>query len=252
MGTIQKEKKETKKERDARLIRKAQRGCKNSLQELVEQYSNLIWHIANKYTHELRSKDDLYQEGVVSFIIGVQKFDPSRDVALSTYMYPTIHRKIQDHLRMTPAIGQFKVPKSVMVTASLIRDHDLQDKPLEVIMEELNLTSVTVTRDAVRYVHDGNGGFTSADEVVTGHDEYSDETVINTFDGDMNGDYWKERIALDEAVSLLNEKQRKIINYRFNLNMPRSEIAEIFGLTPPGVAYLEKEALKELRISLDG
>src|SRR5699024_12409418 len=82
MGTIQKEKKETKKERDARLIRKAQRGCKNSLQELVEQYSNLIWHIANKYTHELRSKDDLYQEGVVSFIIGVQKFDPSRDVAL--------------------------------------------------------------------------------------------------------------------------------------------------------------------------
>lgn len=58
---------------------------------------------------------------------------------------------------------------------------------------------------------------------------------------------WLENIALAEALKVLNERERSIINMRFFKNKTQMEIAQEIGISQAQVSRLEKAALERMR-----
>ena len=58
---------------------------------------------------------------------------------------------------------------------------------------------------------------------------------------------WLENIALRDAMSRLDDRERKIINLRFYKNKTQTEIAEEIGISQAQVSRLEKGALEQIR-----
>ena len=61
---------------------------------------------------------------------------------------------------------------------------------------------------------------------------------------------WLENIVLKEALSRLNERERKIIHLRFYRNKTQMEIADEIGISQAQVSRLEKATLEKIRKEL--
>ena len=60
-------------------------------------------------------------------------------------------------------------------------------------------------------------------------------------------DNWLESIALKEAISKLNEREKHILNLRFFRGRTQMEVAEEIGISQAQVSRLEKTALMHMR-----
>ena len=58
---------------------------------------------------------------------------------------------------------------------------------------------------------------------------------------------WLEHIALKEAVSHLNERERKILAMRFFQGKTQMEVSNEIGISQAQVSRLEKNALRQIR-----
>ena len=81
------------KSEERELISRAQAGDRKALTSLVRRNEGLV----HKQVHRFPLKnaqvtyDDLYQQGMLGFIHGVELFDLNRDIRLSTYVYRWIY-----------------------------------------------------------------------------------------------------------------------------------------------------------------
>ena len=76
---------------------------------------------------------------------------------------------------------------------------------------------------------------------------YLMDQLADTSGGD---EAWLENIVLREAMKVLSERERKIINLRFYKNKTQMEIADEIGISQAQVSRLEKGALEKMRKQL--
>jgi RNA polymerase sigma factor (sigma-70 family) len=68
------------------LIKSHKEGNKVATEKLIKLNTGLVHKIANKYrSHPAYNPDDVYQEGLMGLIKSFDKFDPEKDIKLSTY-----------------------------------------------------------------------------------------------------------------------------------------------------------------------
>ena len=58
---------------------------------------------------------------------------------------------------------------------------------------------------------------------------------------------WLQVIAIKEAISKLNKRERHILNLRFYEGKTQMEVAEEIGISQAQVSRLEKNALRQMR-----
>ena len=83
------------KEEKYRLIKLAQNGDKEALEELTLQNKGLIWASARRFMGRGVDIEDLFQIGAIGLIKAVNKFDTSYNVEFSTYAVPMILGEIR-------------------------------------------------------------------------------------------------------------------------------------------------------------
>jgi RNA polymerase sporulation-specific sigma factor len=78
----------------------------------------------------------------------------------------------------------------------------------------------------------------SGDELLL-VDQISDEKC--------NEEGWTEKVALDSALGLLCERERKIITLRYYEGKTQTEISQEIGISQAQVSRLEKTALSQIK-----
>src|SRR5687767_13379156 len=66
---------------------------------LVERFLPLARGLAHRYQRAGEPFDDLFQVACVGLVKAIDRFDPSRDIAFSSYAVPTIVGEIKRHFR---------------------------------------------------------------------------------------------------------------------------------------------------------
>jgi len=66
-------------------------------------------------------------------------------------------------------------------------------------------------------------------------------------DDDSNEENWVEKIALTEAISNLNEKERSIVDMRYYQGKTQIEVAEEIGISQAQVSRIEKNAIEHMK-----
>ncbi len=154
--------------------------------------------------------------------------------------------EIRRHLRDNTPI---RVSRSLRDTAykalaakERLINQNSKEPTIEEIAKMLELTSkeVSAALDAIvdpvslyePVYHDGGDAIFVMDQV-------KDEKNVD--------DSWIEEISVKEAMSLLNEREKSILEMRFFLGRTQMEIANEIGISQAQVSRLEKNALDHMR-----
>lgn len=65
-----------------------------------------------------------------------------------------------------------------------------------------------------------------------------------------NDEVWTERVALNEAMERLGEREKRILFLRYYEGKTQTEISEEVGISQAQVSRLEKNALNNIRLNI--
>ena len=224
------------------LIQRSQQGDRDASERLVTENTGLIWSIARRYFGRGVEPDDLFQLGCVGFLKAVEGFDAAYGTQFSTYAVPKIAGEIRRFLRDDGAV---KVSRSVKERAAAIKKARERltgdfgrDPTVSELSEALGLSPEEIAAAETA---------TSATESIqrqTGEEGFSLEDVLCTDGMEEN---LLERMALQEALARLNDKERLVIQLRYYHSLTQQRVAGLIGVSQVQVSRIEKKALERLR-----
>ena len=242
------------KEEEENLANAIAAGDQEAKQQLIKHNLRLVVSIAKPYMGRGMSFSDLIQEGNLGLIKAVDKYDVSRGFRFSTYatwwIKQSISRAIKEQAR------SIRIPAHIIEFMSNIKkvERDFQQKynrdpKVEEIAAILNV-DVKKVKNAYASMQDA----TSLDIMVGDEEDTTigsfveDESVALDFSAIEDEDRDK---AIQQVLQTLNDRERKIIIYRFGLQgnraMTLEEIGKSMQLSKERIRQLEVKALEKLR-----
>jgi RNA polymerase sigma-B factor len=214
-------------------------------ESLVEAHANLAYAVARRFSGRGEEPEDLRQVALLALVQAVDRFDPSRGLAFSTFATPTIAGTLKRHFRdRTWAV---RPPRPV------------QERYLEVaaLGEELTHQLGRVPTVAELAGH----GKWSEDEVHQAldaaymhrrHEPWPTHTEqgqreVGTVDADL--DRVESRNILEQLLESLPEREREIVELRFFGELPQAAIGRKVRLSQMHVSRLLAQSLARLRVA---
>jgi len=227
-----------------RLIALSQSGDTAARDTLVQCNIRLVWSVVQRFANRGYEPEDLFQIGCIGLLKSVDKFDLSYDVKFSTYAVPMIIGEIQRFLRDD---GTLKVSRSMKELANRIRKvSDELSKSygrLPTVQEVAD--AIGVTAEEVVFAQEANKPLTSIHETVFEND--GDPITLMDQIADESESKWFDKLALNEAIDSLSERERLIVYLRYFRDQTQSEVASRLGISQVQVSRLEKKILQTIR-----
>ena len=224
------------------LIRAAQAGDEGAGERLVKENTGLIWSVARRFQGRGAEMDDLYQLGCLGFLKAVEGFDPAFGTQFSTYAVPKIAGEIRRFLRDDGAV---KVSRTIKEQAAAIKSARsaligcLGREPT--VVELSRQTGLSPEEIAVAETATAS---TESIQRQTGEEGFSLEDVLADPDGEER---MMERIALNQAIEKLPEREAMVIRLRFFHALTQQRVSRVLGVSQVQVSRIEKKALANLR-----
>ena len=233
-------------DRTEELIRRSQDGDKAARDILIEENMGLIHHVVKRFLGRGVEAEDLFQIGAVGLVKAVDRFDLSFGVRSSTYAVPMIAGEIKRFLRDDSMIKVSRSLKELAVKAARLREQLLMERGEEPGVDELAerlrvepeelvqaMDSCTEVESLQKVISQGDGeGVSLMERVEQGKDEQ--EALLR-------------RILLEELLSSLDPKERRLIVLRFFHDRTQTQVASELGMSQVQVSRLEKKILSALK-----
>ena len=231
------------------LLRRMQEGDHHARAELVQGNLRLVLSVIQRFASRGENADDLFQVGCIGLMKAIANFDPDKQVRFSTYGVPMIAGEVRRYLRDNSPIRVSRSIRDVAyrvlqckeaLTLSLGREPTLEE-----IAKDLSLPTSEVSQalDAVcAPVSLYDPVFSDGGDPLTVMDQ-----VRDTRNTEGN---WMEHIALREAFSRLDRRQKQILSLRFYDGKTQMEVAQTMGISQAQVSRLEKGAISAMRKSV--
>ena len=216
---------------------------------LVEMHLPLVRHLARRYAERGEPMEDVIQAGTIGLIQAVDRFEPDRGLAFSTYAVPTVVGAIRRHFR--DATWSMKVPRRVQELRGKI------DAAHDSLTQDLG-RSPTVAEIAERASVDAQDVLDSLEL-----SRVREMTQIDAVapDGaplaDRLGDLDASLAGVDDAETVkkllasLPDQERLVVTMRFFDGMSQSEIANEVGVSQMQISRLLSRSLAKLRADVD-
>ncbi|MEA2282090.1 MAG: polymerase sigma-B factor [Solirubrobacteraceae bacterium] len=215
---------------------------------LIERYMPLARSLALRYRRASEPLDDLVQVASVGLVKAVDRWDPERGLAFSSYAVPTILGELRRYFRdstwdVRPARDLQELCLSVedareKLWAELGRSPTVTDlaarleRSPEEVVEALQATEGRSVRSLDAPVHDEEEGSASTGDLI-GHD-------------DIEYDRVEAGVTVEHLSGILDDRAREILRLRFQEDLLQSEIAERVGCSQMHVSRIIRSSLERL------
>ncbi|MGI5898668.1 MAG: RNA polymerase sporulation sigma factor SigG [Christensenellales bacterium] len=228
------------------LMAKVKAGDEDARQEFIEGNLRLVLSVIQRFNNRGESVDDLFQVGCIGLIKSIDNFDTTLGVRFSTYAVPMIIGEIRRYLRDNNPIRVSRSLRDTAYKALQARDKLsalFQREPtIEDIAKETGIEKEDIAF-ALEAIQDPVSIFDpiyhDSDDAIFIMDQIKDEKAIE--------EAWLTNVAIKEAMSRLNEREKKILNMRFFQGRTQMEVAREIGISQAQVSRLEKNALGHMR-----
>lgn len=228
--------------RTEELIRKAQQRDTGAMETLVEENAGLVWAVARRFLNRGVEMDDLYQLGCLGFLKAVEGFDPAYGTQFSTYAVPKISGEIRRFLRDD---GTVKVSRSLKERSAAIRQvrsHLTLALGREPTIGEI-ARQTGLTPEEIALAETATAA-TESIQRESGEDGFSLENILTDTESEER---MVEKIALQQAISTLPEREAMVIRLRYFHGLTQQRIARVLDVSQVQVSRIEKKAIGRLR-----
>ena len=239
---------------EVELAQKIKMGDQIALDRLVRANLRFVVSVAKQYQNQGLSLADLINEGNVGLIKAAQRFDETKGFKFISYavwwIRQAILQAVAEQSRMVRLpLNQVGFISRVKKTASYLEQLYQRKPTIKEIADELDMPE-----DKVETALKVNAKEVSMDAPISSDDDMTFiDTVIpeDNYDADRIVVSESESAAIKRSLSVLNEKERKIIIYYFGLDSNKSysleEIGNMMDMTRERVRQVKDKALKKLR-----
>ena len=241
-------------EQELLLAERVARGEQRARQRLIEANLRLVVSIAKRYSNQGLPLLDLIQEGNIGLMRATQKFDYKRGFRFSTYatwwIRQAISRAIAEHSR------SIHIPVHVVELIYRIKRiarRMYQEQGIEPLPEQL-AAEVVLPRERIVELLSVSEQPISLDAPMADDEEYHLADMIE--DASMlalpsQASYQLQREHIEQAMTILNPRERTIIEMRYGLkdghSLSLDEVSVLFHLTRERIRQIEVKALRKLR-----
>ena len=228
------------------LLRQAKNGDAQAREKLIYGNLRLVLSVVQKFLNRGENVDDLFQVGCIGLMKAIDNFDINQPVRFSTYGVPMIVGEIRRYLRDNSAI---RVSRSMRDTAYKVlqaREKLMENSQREPTAEQI-AQYLEIPREDVVFAMDA-----IVDPVSLYEPIYSDGgdaicVMDQVKDTDNTDENWIEQLALKEALSRLNDRERHILAMRFYEGKTQMEVSAEIGISQAQVSRLEKGAIAAIK-----
>ncbi len=217
-----------------------------SRDELVERYLPLARHLARRYKRGAEI-EDLYQVAAFALVKAVDRFDPDRGIAFSSFAVPTIAGELKRYFRDLGWV--VRVPRDVQELKLRL------DRMVETLTGELgraptpgelaDRTGASV-EDVIEALGAASAHYPDSLDRPVGEDG---EDSIGLLLGDVERGYdHVENVELiDGLLGTLPEREREILRLRFEDELTQAEIGRRLGISQMHVSRLIRQSIAKLQ-----
>jgi RNA polymerase sigma-B factor len=216
---------------------------------LIERFLPLARKLARRYATSNEPYDDLVQVASLGLVKAVERFDPGRGFAFTSFAVPTIVGELKRYFRDTAwalhvdrsaqerarriADGRREIAAGLGRAPTVVELAGYLECSAEEVLDGLQVGEAydTVSLDAPRPAEDG--GTVSRLEALG-----DDDDRLALVD---------EQATIFAAAQHLPERERQILFLRFNEDLTQTEIAERVGVSQMQVSRLLRRSLQRLR-----
>jgi RNA polymerase sigma-B factor len=232
---------------DRRLFELARTGDSDARERLIERYLPFAQRLARRFTATGAEREDLIQVAGCALVKAVDRYDPDRGFAFTTFATPTINGELKRFIRDTG--WALRVPRG------------LQERYLELeraISElEPRLGRSPTPAELAQHLAVTREEIIEAYEVATRRDVDSLDKAIETDDGrrkyagppgreDPRYELIEERATIAPLLAALPKREQEILRLRFGAELSQREIAEQLGISQMHVSRLIRRSLDKL------
>ena len=221
-------------------------GDESAREEFIQGNLRLVLSVIKRFNNRGENIDDLFQVGCIGLIKAIDNFDLSHNVRFSTYAVPMIIGEIRRYLRDNNSIRVSRSLRDIAYKALQVRDQLINKNSKEPTVTEI-AKELNISREEVVFALDAIQDpislfepiYNDGGDAIFVMDQVSDEKNLD--------DTWLEGIALREAMSKLNQREKLILTLRFFEGRTQMEVADEIGISQAQVSRLEKTALNHMR-----
>ncbi len=213
--------------------------------ELVTEHLGLAHQLARRFANRGESYDDLVQVASMAIIKSVDRFDPTRGVAFSTFATRTVIGELKRHFRDKG--WAVRAPRRIQeLYLELGHNISLLSQQLgrSPTVSELSHACGASEEAVLEALEAGQGYRTSSIDVP----DRQEETLASRLgEDDASFGGVDDRSVLAPALARLPEREQSILRLRFVDGLTQSEIAQRIGVSQMHVSRLLTVSLTRLR-----
>jgi RNA polymerase sigma-B factor len=237
------------------LVRYHEENDDRARAELVERFMPLVRHIARRYQRGNEPLEDLVQVASLGLVKAIDRFDPARTTAFSSYAVPTMVGELKRYFRdfsWAVHVPRGMQERTVAVQSTVTRlSEELGRSPSPTEVGE----AIDMNEEQVLEAFEAGLAYDSLslDAPRPGAEDPDAAGYGDTIgEEDERFELVELGVSIAPALSDLPERERQILRMRFKEDMTQSEIAARVGVSQMHVSRLIRRSLARLEEAAEG
>jgi RNA polymerase sigma-B factor len=229
-----------------------QDGDRAAHEALVERFLPLARQLARRYSHSNEPLDDLVQVASLGLLKAINRFDPTRPTAFSSFAVPTILGELKRHFRDKGWL--VRVPRDLQELAVRVERvaDDLESELGRAPTPDEIARHIDVHTEQVLDAREAAGAYRAV-SLDRPRDDAEQGDDLADFIGveDPGYDLVDKAATVERLMSVLSDREREILRLRFAEDLTQSEIGARLGLSQMHISRLIRHAVVQLREAAD-
>jgi RNA polymerase sigma-B factor len=216
-------------------------------EDLVRRFMPLARQVAARYAGGNEPFDDLLQVACLALVRAIDRFDPTRGVAFSSFVVPTMRGEIKRHYRdKTWAVRVPRDLQDLAMAVSAERERMSRDLGRSPTARELCQRMEISEDKLIDALTAGDAHDAISLEMPRGGDD-PEFRLRDTLPYHERGfDVADVRASLDGLLRTLCRRDREVLRLRFEEDLTQREIGERIGVSQMHVSRILRDLISEL------
>jgi RNA polymerase sigma-B factor len=243
------ESREARTRADRLLLQRAHAGDQHAREQLVQRFLPLARQLARRYQRAGEPLDDLIQVASLGLLKSIDRFDPMRETAFSSFAVPTILGELKRHFRDKG--WSVRVPRDLQeLTVRLEPTTEALARELGHVPTTVELAKrLDVTVEQVLEAREAAGAYRAVSLDRPRDDEDDGGDAIGTAFGveDVGFSEAEDSATVARLMRVLSEREREVLRLRFAEDLTQAEIGTRIGVSQMHVSRIIRQAIGRLR-----